>query len=170
MAIMLITHDLGVVAEIADEVAVMYLGEVVEQAPVDAIFHDPRHPYTRGLLRSIPRLESEVHARLDTIPGSVPHPYNRPQGCRFHPRCRERLAARLTICKQEAPALLPVGDDQQVRCWIYPRPAEQPAALEQPAAPPAAQAPPAPDEPRHAHAPIVDEPVLRAPVAEERGL
>jgi oligopeptide/dipeptide ABC transporter ATP-binding protein len=122
MAIMIITHDLGVVAEVADEVAVMYLGEVVEQAPVDAIFHSPTHPYTRALLRSIPRLESESHTRLDTIPGSVPHPYNRPAGCRFHPRCRERVANGLTICKEQAPALLPVNHEQQVRCWLYHRP------------------------------------------------
>jgi peptide/nickel transport system ATP-binding protein len=119
MAIMIITHDLGVVAEIADSVAVMYLGEVVERATVDDVFHDPKHPYTRGLLRSIPRLESETHTRLDTIPGSVPHPYNRPPACRFHPRCRERVAHRLAICKHEEPALLPVSDDQQVRCWLY---------------------------------------------------
>src|SRR5436190_12021316 len=80
MAIMLITHDLGVVAEMATDVAVMYLGRVVEQAPVDAIFHDPRHPYTRALLRSIPRIRSRTRERLTPIEGAVPHPYDRPTG------------------------------------------------------------------------------------------
>jgi peptide/nickel transport system ATP-binding protein len=119
MAIMIITHDMGVVAEIADDVAVMYLGQVVEQAPVDELFHNPKHPYTRGLLRSIPRLESQTRDRLDVIPGAVPHPYNRPTGCRFHPRCRERIENKLRICKQQEPELLPVSDVQQVRCWLY---------------------------------------------------
>jgi peptide/nickel transport system ATP-binding protein len=86
MAIMLITHDLGVVAEMATEVAVMYLGRVVEQAPVDAIFHAPRHPYTRALLRSIPRMRARTGERLTPIAGAVPHPYDRPAGCPFHPR------------------------------------------------------------------------------------
>jgi oligopeptide/dipeptide ABC transporter ATP-binding protein len=132
MAIIIITHDLGVVAEIADDVAVMYLGEVVEQAPVDAIFHDPQHPYTRALLRSVPRLEGEAHARLDTIPGAVPHPFNRPQACRFHPRCRERLAHQLTICKQEEPALLPINDSQSVRCWLYQKDHRPPTSDDRP--------------------------------------
>jgi len=119
MAIVIITHDLGVVAEIADDVAVMYLGEVVEQAPVDDIFHNPQHPYTRALLRSVPRLEGETHERLDTIPGAVPHPFARPVACRFHPRCRERLIHRLAMCKEEAPSLLPIGSDHLVRCWLH---------------------------------------------------
>ncbi|HSH80339.1 MAG TPA: ABC transporter ATP-binding protein [Herpetosiphonaceae bacterium] len=119
MAIMIITHDLGVVAEVADDVAVMYLGQVVEQAPVDEIFHDPKHPYTRGLLRSVPKLESQVRARLDAIPGSVPHPYNRPNACVFNPRCRERVENKLRICKIEEPQLLPVNEKQNVRCWLY---------------------------------------------------
>ena len=119
MAIMIITHDLGVVAEVADDVVVMYLGEVVEQAPVDEIFHDPKHPYTRGLLRSIPKLESQTRERLDAIPGSVPHPYNRPSACVFHPRCKERVEHRLRICKTEEPQLLPVDGEQSVRCWLY---------------------------------------------------
>ncbi len=92
MAIMLITHDLGVVAEMATDVAVMYLGRVVEQAPVDAIFHAPRHPYTRALLRSIPRIRSRSNERLTPIAGSVPHPYDRPPGCPFHPRCPDFIA------------------------------------------------------------------------------
>ena len=119
MAIMIITHDLGVVAEIADDVAVMYLGQVVEQSPVDELFHAPKHPYTRGLLRAIPKIVGQTRERLDTIPGSVPHPYNRPTGCRFHPRCKERIEHKLHICKQVEPDLLPLSDAQDVRCWLY---------------------------------------------------
>src|SRR5438309_8120076 len=87
MAIMLITHNLGVVAEMADDVVVMYLGKVVEEGSVDDIFFNPQHPYTQALLRSIARLEDEPRSKLSTISGSVPHPYNRPAGCPFHPRC-----------------------------------------------------------------------------------
>jgi oligopeptide/dipeptide ABC transporter ATP-binding protein len=117
MAIMLITHDLGVVAEMATDVAVMYLGRVVEQAPVDAIFHDPKHPYTRALLRSIPRIRSKTRERLTPIAGSVPHPYDRPTGCPFHPRCSEFMAGR---CDREAPVLKPVGTQHAVSCLLYP--------------------------------------------------
>jgi peptide/nickel transport system ATP-binding protein len=116
MAIMLITHDLGVVAEMATDVAVMYLGRVVEQAPVDAIFHAPRHPYTRALLRSIPRMRARSRERLTPIAGAVPHPYDRPTGCPFHPRCAEFLAGR---CDREAPSLKPVGDRHAVSCFLY---------------------------------------------------
>ena len=89
MAVMFITHDLGVVAEVADVVAVMYLGRVVEFGTVDDIFHAPKHPYTRSLLRSIPRLEPGADADLVAIEGMVPHPFRRPSGCSFHPRCPE---------------------------------------------------------------------------------
>jgi peptide/nickel transport system ATP-binding protein len=116
MAIMLITHDLGVVAEMATDVAVMYLGRVVEQAPVDAIFHAPRHPYTRALLRSIPRMRSRSRERLTPIAGAVPHPYDRPTGCPFHPRCAEFMAGR---CDREAPVLKPVDDRHAVSCFLY---------------------------------------------------
>jgi oligopeptide/dipeptide ABC transporter ATP-binding protein len=116
MAIMLITHDLGVVAEMATDVAVMYLGRVVEQAPVDQIFHDPKHPYTRALLRSIPRMRSRSRERLTPIAGAVPHPYDRPSGCPFHPRCPEFMAGR---CDKEEPALRPVGDQHAVSCFLY---------------------------------------------------
>ncbi|HVX43167.1 MAG TPA: ABC transporter ATP-binding protein, partial [Mycobacteriales bacterium] len=92
MSLLFITHDLGVVAEIADEVVVMYLGTVVEQGAVDDIFHDPQHPYTRALLESIPRMGRGVRQRLRSIEGQVPHPLNRPPGCPFHPRCREAVA------------------------------------------------------------------------------
>ena len=116
MAIMLITHDLGVVAEMATDVAVMYLGRVVEQAPVDAIFHAPRHPYTRALLRSIPRIRSRSNERLTPIAGSVPHPYDRPPGCPFHPRCADFIAG---TCDRGAPSLRPVGDQHSVSCFLY---------------------------------------------------
>src|SRR3989441_4378609 len=116
MAIMLITHDLGVIAEMATDVAVMYLGRVVEQAPVDAIFHAPKHPYTRALLRSIPRLRARSHERLAPIAGAVPHPYDRPSGCPFHPRCAEFMAGR---CDRQAPTLRPVADRHAVSCFLY---------------------------------------------------
>ena len=105
MAIMLITHDLGVVAEMASDVAVMYLGRVVEQAPVDDIFHAPRHPYTQALLRSIPRMRSRSRERLNPISGAVPHPYDRPSGCPFHPRCPHANER----CRIEPPAMRELG-------------------------------------------------------------
>jgi peptide/nickel transport system ATP-binding protein len=116
MAIMLITHDLGVVAEMARDVVVMYLGRVVEQAPVDEIFHAPRHPYTKALLRSIPRIRSSFRERLTPIAGAVPHPYDRPSGCPFHPRCAEFMAGK---CDRQAPSLRPVGDQHAVSCFLY---------------------------------------------------
>jgi len=117
MAIMLITHDLGVIAEMASDVAVMYLGRVVEQATVDQIFHAPRHPYTRALLRSIPRMRSRSRERLTPIAGAVPHPYDRPSGCPFHPRCPDFMPGR---CDKEEPTLRPVGDKHAVSCFLYP--------------------------------------------------
>jgi peptide/nickel transport system ATP-binding protein len=116
MAIMLITHDLGVVAQMATDVAVMYLGRVVEQAPVDAIFHDPKHPYTRALLRSIPRIRSRTRERLTPIVGSVPHPYDRPTGCPFHSRCPDFIPG---TCDQRAPSLKAVGEQHTVSCFLY---------------------------------------------------
>src|SRR3989441_6065743 len=116
MAIMLITHDLGVVAGMARDVAVMYLGRVVEQAPVDEIFHAPRHPYTHALLRSIPRIRSGSRERLTPIAGSVPHPYDRPSGCPFHPRCPEFMPG---TCDRQAPSLRLVGDQHAVSCFLY---------------------------------------------------
>ena len=93
MAIIFITHDLGVIAQMVDYVIVMYLGQIVEQAAVDTIFYNPKHPYTQALLRSIPRLGRKsvqgAAGRLTAIRGSVPDPYSVPQGCPFHPRCRQ---------------------------------------------------------------------------------
>src|SRR5262252_6275001 len=116
MAIMLITHDLGVIAEMATDVAVMYLGRVVEQARLDAIFHSPKHPYTRALLRSIPRMRARRRERLTPIAGSVPHPYDRPTGCAFHPRCPDFIAGR---CDAQTPDPRTVGDRHTVSCFLY---------------------------------------------------
>ncbi|HEV8637031.1 MAG TPA: ABC transporter ATP-binding protein [Chloroflexota bacterium] len=121
MAIMLITHNLGVIAEMADEVVVMYLGRVVEEGPVDDIFHNPQHPYTRALLQSIPSINSEPRVKLPTISGSIPHPYNRPAGCPFHPRCQSFMAG---TCDRFEPRLLPVADRQRVSCFLYHAPAD----------------------------------------------
>src|SRR5437867_4225497 len=116
MAIMLITHDLGVIAEMATDVAVMYLGRVVERAPVDAIFHSPKHPYTRALLRSIPRMRARSRERLTPIAGAVPHPYDRPSGCPFHPRCPDFMAG---TCDRESPGPRTVGARHTVSCFLY---------------------------------------------------
>ncbi|PON18522.1 dipeptide/oligopeptide/nickel ABC transporter ATP-binding protein [Candidatus Entotheonella serta] len=116
MAIMLITHDLGVIAEMADHVAVMYLGQVVESAPVDDIFHAPKHPYTQALLQSIPHMQSNTRERLASIMGSVPHPYARPSGCPFHPRCTSFMAG---VCDQGEPALQTVAANHHVSCFLH---------------------------------------------------
>jgi peptide/nickel transport system ATP-binding protein len=115
MAIMFITHDLGVVAEMADTVAVMYLGLVVEHGSVDQIFHEPVHPYTRALLRSIPRLGQRKGRRLDSIRGMVPDPFNRPAGCPFHPRCDQFMPGR---CDQVLPPIVGLGPSQDARCLL----------------------------------------------------
>jgi len=116
MAIMLITHDLGVVAEMADDVVVMYLGRVVEQAPVDEIFYAPKHPYTQALLRSIPHIRSKSREHLASIAGFVPHPYNRPPGCPFHPRCASFMPG---VCDRGEPDLQQLGAQHAVSCFLY---------------------------------------------------
>ena len=115
LAVILITHDMGVIAEMADDVVVMYLGHEVEKGPVDAIFHAPRHPYTRSLLRSIPSVLAEPRARLATIAGSIPHPYARPAGCPFHPRCHDAIAG---VCERTFPAEVAIGE--RSRCGVPP--------------------------------------------------
>ncbi|WP_296350415.1 ABC transporter ATP-binding protein [Reyranella sp.] len=115
MAILIITHDLGVIAEVADEVLVMYAGKIVESAPVTALFADPQHPYTIGLLGSIPRIEID-RERLSTIEGTVPSPNNQPKGCRFAPRCPFADPR----CHAEPPPLRNIGTDHQVACWKAP--------------------------------------------------
>ncbi|WP_106243648.1 ABC transporter ATP-binding protein [Allonocardiopsis opalescens] len=116
MAIMFITHDMGVVAEMADDVAIMYLGKVVEKGPVDDIFHDPKHPYTRALLESIPKIGHRRRERLRSIKGIVPDPANRPAGCVFHTRCDAFMPGR---CDATVPPPVALGPDRQVRCLLY---------------------------------------------------
>ena len=115
MAVLIITHDLGVIAELVDEVIVMYAGQIVESAPVQALFDDPQHPYTIGLLGSIPRLDV-ARERLSTIEGTVPSPANQPAGCRFAPRCPFADAR----CHANPPALRAIGVGHQVACWKAP--------------------------------------------------
>jgi oligopeptide/dipeptide ABC transporter ATP-binding protein len=117
-SVILITHDLGVVAEMAERVAVMYAGEIVEQAEVNPLFDEPLHPYTQGLIGSIPVL-GEIKERLDVIPGSVPNLVNLPPGCRFAPRCQARLKYACTICAEVKPELEEVKPGHYVRCWLY---------------------------------------------------
>jgi oligopeptide/dipeptide ABC transporter ATP-binding protein len=117
-AVILITHDLGVIAEMANRVAVMYAGRIVEQSDVKTLFTNPRHPYTQGLIASIPIL-GVVKEELEVIPGSVPNLVNLPPGCQFAPRCRLRIEHELSICTQTEPGLLPVESEHDVRCWLY---------------------------------------------------
>jgi peptide/nickel transport system ATP-binding protein len=118
MAVMLITHDLGVIAEMAETVVVMYLGRVVERGPVDAIFHDARHPYTKALLESIPSVRAPAGQRLASISGAVPHPQHRPAGCPFHPRCPSFIPG---VCNTADPDEVVVGERHAVSCFLYPR-------------------------------------------------
>ena len=117
-SVILITHDLGVVAEMAERVAVMYAGEIVEQTDVNTLFDEPLHPYTQGLIGSIPVL-GEIKEQLDVIPGSVPNLVNLPPGCRFAPRCQARMKHDLTICTEQKPELDEVKMGHKVRCWLY---------------------------------------------------
>lgn len=113
MAIMLITHDLGVIAEMAERVVVMYAGKVVEEADVSSLFRKPLHPYTEGLLSSIPRLDGSKE-RLHTIEGVVPNPLQMPKGCRFNPRCPYAM----DICRLQEPPLVKVGENHLAACWL----------------------------------------------------
>ncbi len=117
-AVVLITHDLGVIAEMADRVAVMYAGRIVEQANLTALFDHPLHPYTQGLIASIPVLGSP-RDRLEVIPGSVPDLLDLPPGCRFAGRCRSRVEFSLDICTSIEPDLKAVAIDHTARCWLY---------------------------------------------------
>lgn len=117
MAILFITHDLGVIAEMTDRVAVMYLGRVVEEADVETIFRSPKHPYTRALMRSIPRMgRKRGRKRLETIQGTLPDPYSLPQGCPFHPRCPDKIEG---ICDRIEPQIMEIDGRQRVRCHLY---------------------------------------------------
>jgi oligopeptide/dipeptide ABC transporter ATP-binding protein len=117
-SIVLITHDLGVVAETAERVAVMYAGRIVEQADVKPLFGKPMHPYTQGLMGSIPIL-GVIKDRLEVIPGTVPNLINLPPGCRFASRCRARVEYQLQMCTQEEPDLIEILPGHLVRCWLY---------------------------------------------------
>ena len=122
-SILFITHDLGVINQMADDVAVMYCGQVVEKAPVRVIFDKKTkfsHPYTEGLMLSIPRLDTPAGAKLEVIPGAVPHPLDLPKGCKFAPRCKYATDK----CREEEPSLLSVSDNQQIRCF-YPQKEER---------------------------------------------
>ncbi|MBP3040639.1 ABC transporter ATP-binding protein [Bacillaceae bacterium Marseille-Q3522] len=113
-SIILITHDLGVIAEMADRVIVMYAGQVVEQTDVFTLFKSPKHPYTLGLLKSTPKIH-EKKDELESIEGTVPNPSQMPKGCRFHPRCPYAMAK----CVHEEPALTDIENGHQVRCWLH---------------------------------------------------
>jgi len=116
MSMLYISHNLGVVAHIADEVAVMYLGRMVERAPVQVLFSAPKHPYTVALLRSIPRVDRDQAGPLETVSGSPPEPFSKPRGCSFHPRCPQRVDG---ICDQTVPQLVRLDDGSQVSCHLY---------------------------------------------------
>jgi peptide/nickel transport system ATP-binding protein len=116
MAIMFITHNLGVIAQIADTVAIMYLGQVVEYGPVREILRNPKHPYTVDLLRAVPRLGKTAGQRLVAIEGSIPSPFQRPSGCPFHPRCSRAMAGR---CEVHMPAVTQLDAQHTVRCLLY---------------------------------------------------
>lgn len=114
-SIILITHDLGVIAEVADRVAVMYAGQIVEEAPVEQLFADPMHPYTRGLLSSIPIMTEPTQQKLNVITGTVPSPFHFPDGCRFAPRCPERFDA----CDKHECHKIALGEERSARCFLY---------------------------------------------------
>src|SRR6266540_4175679 len=116
MAVMFITHNLGVIAQIADTVAIMYLGQVVEYGPVREILRNPKHPYTIDLLRAVPRLGKTAGQRLVAIEGSIPSPFQRPSGCPFHPRCSRMMPGR---CEVHMPVVTQLDDQHTVRCLLY---------------------------------------------------
>ena len=122
MSIILITHNLGVVAEMADEVVVMYLGKAVESGTAEQIFHNPQHPYTQGLLRSIPSIYAKSEGKLPSIAGYIPHPFNRPSGCEFRPRCESYIEG---VCDKNIPVFQPLNDtSQKVACFVHHPPQE----------------------------------------------
>ncbi|MFC8685245.1 ABC transporter ATP-binding protein [Brevibacillus porteri] len=114
MSMLLITHDLGVVAEMCNRVVVMYAGRVVEEASVYDLFDDPKHPYTKGLIGSVPKI-GQKRARLDSVPGNVPTPNNMPKGCKFAPRCKDVMP----VCWEREPVITTVGEERSCRCWLY---------------------------------------------------
>ena len=121
MAILLITHNLGIVAQFADRVAVMYSGKIVEEAPVESLFESPSHPYTQGLLNSLP--QGEPGEELEPIPGTVPHPAYLPGGCAFHPRCPEAMPH----CQEKIPPAINLENkkDHKIACWLFDDPSAE---------------------------------------------
>jgi oligopeptide/dipeptide ABC transporter ATP-binding protein len=126
MAVILITHDLGIVAELCDRVAVMYAGQIVEETDTRTLFRDPKHPYTQGLIGSVPVIGQRRH-RLDVIPGRVPNLVDLPVGCRFAARCRAREEHGLTQCTEALPALVEVVPGHRVRCYLHSDAVEEPS-------------------------------------------
>jgi len=116
MSLMVITHDLAVISELCDRVIIMYLGRDVESAPAKELFRNPKHPYTIGLLQSVPELGGGREQMLNAIEGSVPSPYDRPHGCPFHPRCPESMP---DVCDREYPPRVEIGAGHTVRCHLY---------------------------------------------------
>lgn len=114
MSILLITHDLGVVSEMCDRVAVMYAGQIVEEASVKALFQKPMHPYTKGLIASVPQMGKQ-QSKLSSIPGNVPHPTHMPSGCRFAPRC----SYAFDQCISEEPPLIVTEEGHKSACWLH---------------------------------------------------
>ncbi|HEY3139483.1 MAG TPA: ABC transporter ATP-binding protein [Acidimicrobiales bacterium] len=128
MAVLLITHDLGIVAELCDRVAVMYAGQIVEEADTRTLFRSPKHPYTQGLIGSVPVIGRRRH-HLDVIPGRVPNLVDLPGGCRLAPRCEARVAHELTQCTSALPALVEVEPGHRVRCFLHSDAVEETAAV-----------------------------------------
>ena len=117
-SVILITHDLGLIAETADRIAVMYAGRIIEQADVMSLFREPYHPYTTGLIASVPIL-GQVKEELEVIPGTVPNLIGLPEGCKFAPRCQARIDKDLDICTEVEPDLIEYKPGHMVRCWLY---------------------------------------------------
>ncbi len=117
MSILYITHDLGVIARMVDDVAVMYLGQIVEQTDTDSLFHDPKHPYTQALIKSIPKIGKKSKKRLESIQGAVPVPINKPHACGFYPRCPVAIDG---LCDREVPPLVDVAAHHKASCFLYP--------------------------------------------------
>ena len=133
-SVIMITHDLGVVAGMCDTVVVMYAGRIVERGPVDEIFANPQHPYTRGLIKSVPRLDTAGQGRLFSIEGQPPNVINLPECCPFNPRCESAM----DICRRVYPPDHKIAEDRAVACWLYePRPGDDESEVESPAAAPA---------------------------------
>jgi peptide/nickel transport system ATP-binding protein len=116
MALMIITHDLAVIAELADNVLIMYLGKEMEYASVKETFYNPKHPYTKGLLHSIPKLTDDSRQKIEPISGSVPSPYELPSGCSFYPRCPDFIPG---VCDRKEPPMIEVEPNHKVRCFVY---------------------------------------------------